>query len=243
MKTTHIFLLLVFTPFISFGQINQSIDIIGGLDYSYRNLTSSSDESLTSQLIESLSEDESGILSWRFGANYNKKITNKLFLKTGLRLASVGYKGLNNTDLRWGSQHDGMGGFDPSLPSNEPSEVQFTYNFWFIDIPIAVRYEVNQKKFSPFFELGVSPSIYITTRTRQETNLDTSTSSFDETRTSFNRLNLVGFASVGFNYNLCEKLQIFAQPIFRYHLTSSREGDYGEHLFTAGLELGVRKNL
>ena len=56
-------------------------------------------------------------------------------------------------------------------------------------------------------------------------------------------------SSFGLNYTLSKKLQIFGQPIFRYHLSSTAERQEGineqildEHLFTIGLEAGIRKN-
>ena len=238
MKTIHIFLLLLFIPFISFGQINQSIDFIGGLDYSYRNLSGGSDNPLESNLIENLANEEHGKLNWRFGTNYNKRLNKKVFLKTGFRIAREGFKARTDISRRLGRKITD----DMIFPEGFHKEI-YGYNFWFLEFPIAARFEINKKKLSPFFELGLAPSYYVFSQTRFSTEFGNKSHYFRENNSDFNAFHLLAFASFGYNYSLNENLQLFGQTVFRYHLTSSRAGPVKERLFTAGLELGVRKNL
>ena len=241
MKMKLIVILLFIAPIVGFSQINQSIDFVGGIDYSYRNLTTSSDDETIQERLDNLDEKESGKLNWRIGFNYNRKIAKQWFLRTGLRLASVGFKGEKRTDLRWAGEHDGMGGWIPN-----PSlihEIQFVNDYWFAEIPIAGRFELNEKKLTSFFELGIAPSIYLTTRTQEITDLGTTTKFSNNNTPELEKVHLVGFIAFGLNYSINDKFQFFGQPTFRYHTTRLIEGQIEEHLLNYGIELGIRRKI
>jgi len=240
MKTSLVLSLLILLPFLVVSQINSSIDFIAGLDYSYRNLSTSSDDAIVLGILENRDEKESGKTNWRFGLNYNRKLTNNIFFKTGLRLASVGFEGEKKTELRWGSELVG-GMFEPD--PNLPREVQIINDYWFLEIPVGIRYEIIHKKLIPFFELGVSPSIYLTTRVTSKTDIGDSTAFNKNNQTDFNQFHLVGYISMGLNYNLNENIQFFGQPIFRYHLTELVDAPIEEHFYVAGIEVGLRKKI
>lgn len=241
MKTTLIATLVLIIPFLGFSQINQSIDVIGGMDYSYRSLSASGEDATSMGIIEIRDNIEIGNVSWRVGFNYNLRLTNKVFLKTGLRFASVGYKEKKRTGLRWGSEYDGEGGWipDPSLPH----EIQLVDDYWFTEIPIVARYEINQKKLSPFFELGISPTIFLAARLRRKNDIGSDTEFLNTEVHRFNRFHLVGFISFGLNYSLNDNYQLFGQPAFRYHFTDLVDNPIGERLYNFGIEVGVRRVL
>lgn len=246
MKVKIITTLILLIPILGFSQINQSIDFIGGTEYSYRNLTTSTENGF----LESRDNRESGKINSRIGFNYNRRLTNKIFLKTGLRLVNSGYK--DELSLTWSV-------LNPT-PAHT-TEYQLAHNYSFIEIPIAGRFEINQKKLSPFFELGISPSIYIKTRTKlistneqssqsepapgapsfEPYELDTEFLKRDDS--NFNKLHFVGFISFGMNYSLTDKFQFFGQPTFRYHLTKLEDAPINEYLFNCGIEIGVRRKI
>ena len=192
-------------------------------------------------ILENRDNKESAKFNWRIGFNYNRRLTSKIVLKTGLRLASVGYKGEKKTGLRWGSEHDGMGGWipDPSLPH----EIQLVHDYWFTELPIAGRFEINQKKLSPFFELGISPSVYMTTRTKTITDIGTNSEFQNGDVHNFNKLHIVGFISFGLNYSINDRNQLFGQPTFRYHLTKLADAPISENLYNFGIEIGIRRKI
>lgn len=239
MKKVLSFLVFVF-PSLAFSQTNSSIDLIAGLEYSYRSLSTSSKEEIVVGMLENRNDKESGKLNWRVGFNYNRRLSNKFHLKTGIRLASVGYEGEKKTGLRYASEFvtPELWVPDPSLPH----EVQFIYDYWFAEIPIIGRFEFADRKVAPFLEFGIAPSVYVTTRTKTVTDLGTDVS-FDDgvDAFNFNRFHLVGIFSVGVNFTVSEKMQLFGQPTFRYHLTQLADAAIEEHLFNYGLEIGVRR--
>lgn len=240
MKTQLIQLLFILIPTITFSQMNSSFDFIFGIENSYRSLKTSSEDPFIQGLIESRDGRESNIMNWRIGFNYNKRLTTKLFLKTGIRLASVGYEDEKKTDLRWPSEIGPNGYvFDPSLPH----EIQLTHNYWFLEIPLALRFEFTNKKFSPFIESGISPSVYLTTRTTSVTDIGTDVTYQKNGTSDFTSMHLVGMVSIGTNFTVNEKFQLFGQATYRYHLTKLADAPIEEHLYNYGIEIGVRRSI
>lgn len=134
-----LFLLL---PFIGSSQMRSSFDLVMGIEHSYRKLTGGSVE-----FMQTRDDKETGKSNWRFGFNYNRRLTEKLFLKTGARLASVGFNGEKRM-LKWPSEIDSNGAWtpDPTLIH----EYQEINDYWFFEIPIIGRYEFGGKKLIPF---------------------------------------------------------------------------------------------
>ena len=240
MKTKIISSLFVVLPIFSFAQISSSIDLIAGIEYSYRNLTVAPNVIDLITTIDSRNNREEEKLNWRFGFNYNKRLSSNLFLKTGIRLASVGYADEKRTDLRWPSEIGPNGYvFDPTLPH----EMQLIYDYWFLEIPLIGRYEFSNKKFSPFVEAGISPSYYLTTKTKTITDLDTNTTSQRGGNGSYSNLHLVGVIAVGANYSINEKFQLFGQGTYRRHFTKLVDAPIRGYLYNYGFEFGVRRKI
>jgi len=237
MKLKSIAILLLIIPFLSSAQMNSSFDFIVGIEQSYRSLSLAPDAFVPINIIDLRDTNESAKFNWRIGFNYNKRLSNKFFLKSGIRLASVGYKGEKQTDLRWPSEISQEGYmYDPSLFH----ELQLVYNYWFIEVPLVARYEFSSKKFSPFLEAGVSPSYYLTTRTTTITDLGTSTTSMRGGNSPFTNLHLVGVLSLGANYDITDQMQLFGQVIYRRHFSKLVVAPIQEYLYNYGLEFGIR---
>jgi hypothetical protein len=233
MQLKLIVLLFLSCPIFGFGQTKQSIDLVGGVDYSYRFLTGSgSDKSV----INFRNNGEIGHIGWRTGFNYNRRLSNKFFVRTGLRLSSIGYKS-TITNLQWPIQNNnGTYEPDPTLPH----ELQTFYDYSFVEIPLVGRYEFNQKKWAPFVELGVFNSMLLKARAR--TILGTNTIS-QSAISNVKKNHLTGFMSFGLNYSINDHYQIFAQTSARYNLTRLYNATPNEHLFGLGGELGIRRQL
>ena len=78
MKEKFIAVLILIIPILGFGQINQTIDFISGIEYSYRNLTTSSEEGIAVGMMENRDDKETGKINWRLGFNYNLRLSNKI---------------------------------------------------------------------------------------------------------------------------------------------------------------------
>ncbi|MEM9822024.1 MAG: hypothetical protein AAF985_13165 [Bacteroidota bacterium] len=230
MKANHLFLYFLLLPLCSFAQSKSTLDFIAGTSYTavYK---------FDSYLAASGSLDYPGRFNFRLGVNYNRRLNRQLWLKTGVRLVREGFKSSLITDLRWGSENEGGQWVpDPALPR----EIQFYYDFVFIEVPLALRYEIGQKKFTPFIEAGVSPYIFTTYIQTTKTNLDKEVD-FDRSAAMAKNFVLVGQFSLGLNYRLSERWTLFGQSIARYHLTErAQEPAIGATNINIGLELGGR---
>ncbi len=244
MKRISILTALFFLPLLVFSQINTSLDFVGGVDFTYRNMTTVKNASFSDSLIVRIfDENETGKINFRFGFNFNKRISKNIFFKTGLRFASLGYqRKYDVNELRWGNQQTG-GVFDPNIPGEGATISKLIYNYLFFEVPLIARYEFSQKKFTPFVELGVSPSIFLKSRSKIIDN-DGKSRTSDNNSDNHSNFHLVSVISFGGNYNINEGLQFFAQPTFRYHFTRLfKEGSVKEYLWNVGLEVGIRKRL
>jgi hypothetical protein len=231
--------LLIALPFIVFSQPNSTVDLVGGADYAFRFLKNTSDDLATQVIMDVREQDEFGKLNFRAGFNFNRRLFGQLWLRTGLRWASVGYVVQDADDLRWPSEFDPNTGTytpDPSLPH----QLKLSREYWFVEAPLVARLETGKKKLKSFFEIGVSPHIYLTTHTKQVTDLETEQ---DFGADDVNTLSLAGIVSIGFQYQATKRTALFFQPIFRYHLTPLSDGPIRENLYNYGLEAGVRKGI
>jgi len=236
--TTFIFL---FLSLYSFSQSNNSIDFVVGIDQTYRNIFATESTDLANLLLAS-SEEEKPKMNWRLGVNYKKALSEKNYLKLGARLSSLGYK-QTFEGLIFGSQLDILiGNQDTIVNENVPSNTTFSRDFWFVELPVSFGWIKSNEKFSIFAEAGLSPNVLITTRTKTVTDLDKSVDfqKIPGSRT-FNLSAVIGF---GLSYRLSERSAIFGQPSFRYHFTSlGSENIVKEHLYSYGIEFGLRKAL
>lgn len=230
MKTEAI-LIVFFLPLFGYSQTN-SIDLIGSLDLTYRALITQ--EFIGDNIIEER-QDEVPKLNWRAGFNFNQQLFEKWFLKTGLQLASVGYRSAKK-ELRFGDQHDGSGGFDETSTRIQ----QLTIDYLFLEIPLMLRYEWQREKWAPFVEGGVSTSYYLVTRLTTSIEND-DTTRLDNQSDAAIPIYFVANASFGMNYNISEQWQAFGQSIFRFHLNPISKEVIKEYLYGLGLEMGVRR--
>lgn len=241
MKLNTILIIFLIIPAFTFGQFNQSFDFVTGLEYSYRSLRLTLDEDIIEEVRETKNRIDSKQLNWRFGVNYNYRVTDKVVFKTGIRLASVGYK-TEMEGLSWGIGQNGQEG---PIPNAGSLDLQQTANQWFLQVPLVGRYEMGKRKLQPFFELGVSPALYVNTRGSifsRSANKDVFQSSrkIDQ----LNEFHVIGLLSFGANYNINDNLQLFGQPAFRYHFTRLLDLMGGtENLLNYGIEVGIRRKL
>ncbi len=235
----HFFHLLILISTLGLNAQDSSVDVMLGLDYSFRHLYFQADDPSTNFMVEARAAEAPSINA-RFGLNYNHKIGEHKWIKTGLRIADLGYKLGLTTDLVWPSELEtGVFIFDPSLPH----EIQFINNLIFIEIPLALRYEFKQTKWTPFVEMGVSTSLFVGNYKQQVTDISSDFKYEPASSTSQRNLQMAAVFSFGLIQDYTENLQVFIQPSFRYHLTAWQKSTIREHLTNGGIEIGVRRKI
>ncbi len=219
---------------------NALIDVIMGVDYSYRRLVFSEDEFVPNLIGTQRNEEEAPSINARIGLNYHRKIGHQSWMKTGLRMADLGYKLEARTGLIWPSEIEtGVFILDPSLPH----EVQIVNNYLFLEIPLVYRYESSSSKWKPFVEIGLAPNVYLANYQQEITDIYTRFDLIQETNAQQSTLQIAAIFSFGLIYDFSEHYQIFTQPSFRYHLNPWQKSEITEYLINGGIEIGIRKKL
>lgn len=218
------------------------MDFSLGVGSSYRSLINT-DNSMSSMEVISLRDAlGSAGSNWSIGMSLNKQLSANSYLKTGLRLSSLSYYVTKDDGLRWPTQHDGNGSFDPFADSGEPfasNSISLSRAYWFMELPILIRLEKHYKIFSPYLEAGVSAHYYLTTGFTQETE-NTKDRNFSKEE-QVNALNFFGNISVGCNYQVKNSLQLFTQANLSHQLNKLSDTPVSERLYTYGIEIGFRK--
>ena len=223
-------LLMLCIPFSLTGQSKTSIDLVVGLENSFRNFSSTEVDGGRFQPISDNGKDakDSPRLTYRFGFNLNQRLGDgDFYLKTGLRYSYNNYV-TNLSGLRWGTE------FDPGSGTivDDPNRIEIHNRNSFFELPIAIRKNLTDNKIQPFVELGCS------------TLLHWDKLGFSNTSAIPNKLrslHFLGSLSFGIHYEMKESVKLFLQPIFRYHLTHLGDEAFSEHLYNYGAEVGLRK--
>jgi hypothetical protein len=102
-----------------------------------------------------------GKIAYRYGLNFNQRIKSNLYFKTGFRYAKVGYQS-EVKELRFGNDIQiAIASGDVVVEDIPTHEFQEEYSYTFIEIPLMVRYELKNHRFTPFFEIGMWPNFYV----------------------------------------------------------------------------------
>lgn len=220
-----VIVLFLFVGNISFGQIKSSVDVLGGINVSFRIID---DNGSAVEMVRN--ETETPKSNYHLGFNFNLRIASKLNLKTGLRLASLGYK----------TQERVL-----TFSTGEMTRIQFFYDYLFLEIPVTLRYEFsNDNTLKPFVEMGISPTYYATNRVvKIQDEEEETTYERNPSNTGFKTFHLTGNVAVGLNYYLSEETCLFFQFNYKHHLTNLVNTDFKEHLWSYGGELGIRRSI
>jgi hypothetical protein len=160
----------------------------------------------------------------RFGVlyvNQNEHIT----FKTGLNLTVMGEK-YDLSNAQWGTQHNGNGGFDPTLPSREP--IYYTQNYNLLEIPFLFHFDFrHHTKWTPYGEIGLAMNV-----------------SSRNNNSSTNQPSLAfpsATANLGLQYEYKPNLFLFVQPSFTAMTTQfNRKVAFPANTYLFNLEVGAR---
>lgn len=226
-RITFSLLLAMLFPAFSFSQYLTSLDFISSVDYNEN----------AHRLVEFREPISRGSISsrstfnYRIGANFNARLYDAVYLKTGIRYSEMGLRNMEYVDefnTFW----------DPSVVGSS-NFVHISYYLRFIEIPIALRYQLGKGPLSFFFEGGLSSNIYINSQQIFTTKDYSETTNY---RDGVSRINYAIIFSVGINYSFSQKHQFFFQPIgraFRKRL----DGRSTNKPTSLGLEIGFRYTL
>ncbi len=234
------FACLFLFPVLATGQARHYFAPVFSIDYGYRYLSESGNMSdcgnsiPPDEIMESRNNRESWRWNYRAGVDFHFRLSDRWWLKTGLRAARMGYDGGTISGFTWPSEFEtGEYVFDPTLPHS----VHYTYDYWFLEIPITGRYVFSKGRWAPYAEMGVSPMIHL--KSVHQANYDVGPD-HKSTYQSCPPINLFAQAAVGVQYETGSGRQLFVQPTYRLQLNSLKDVQIEERLFAFGLEFGAR---
>ncbi len=209
------------------------------LEFGIQNNTDFNLEANTFQL----PYNKTSVSSPRIGFNYYKRFSKGLSLKTGLHLSNrpTKTKKTISSIIELAFFYDTLTGqtiFEERYVNN--TEVSYSNNF-FIEVPLNFKFDLNQNKLRPFFELGFSTSIYW--KSKIKTTLE------DQTSISWNRLKehrkliiLTNFA-LGLSYQVNDNYAINLTSFSQLDIkgVQGREGRTQNILY--GLRIGLQKTI
>lgn len=174
-----------------------------------------------------------------FGFGASIAVGRRTLLRTSMHFGQYGdrqWTGPNG--FRWGSQRDGMGGFDPYALGEPDLEPDVRNRHLFIEGTVALRrvFPGFRSPWRPFVEGGLSVGGYGTSVNRTEGQ-----EAVSKTINRFRSTAIIGRFGVGADYNFNDHIGMYAMPVLQYHLRSLNErGLTPVHPWRLTLELGVR---
>jgi hypothetical protein len=159
--------------------------------------------------------------SYRFGSNFNFRITENGIVKTGLRYV----KQVQNI-----FQNRLQNGF-----------LYFEYiNEYYIEIPIIYRYEISNKKISMYTEFGLSPHLFLKGELEKGVASDLSIEDYEIPYLKDRRIRLSYIFGIGVNFSPSPKIQLFFQPTYRYYPLIGTQSAPAIGTMNIGVEFGIR---
>ena len=158
---------------------------------------------------------------------------------------------LEGSELRWGLQHDGNGGFNPDIPNPEPliGNIESSTIHRFLEVPLRLTYISSGDQTRFYISTGIAPRVHIRSvskvRHEKPDNGGTDRSTSQISSANFDRIQFSVLGSAGVEIELAGTT-LFAGPRIQFQqLRGTSDSINGPHHFEAGyfqlgLEMGVR---
>ena len=209
-----------------------TIDLIVGADYSYRTIGGDPRIAGVRQSISHRSRQEKPKSNYRFGFNYSYYLTDRFYLKSGVRLSNPGFK------------TGPVNSYNPTLDINSFDKQlllageRLEFNYILIEIPYVMRYVYSLNWCRSYLEAGFSSNIYLHTQIKTKTIGQELLS--HRKHEQIRKHNLLVNLSIGGEMVLSRDMSWFVQIIGRYQLDNLRQSDLIEKIGSLGVESGVR---
>ena len=210
MKKVILFFALL-TPFLSGAQILTTLD--GVVSYDVINSNS---------FTSSFSSGRSSIASLRFGANFNFRVFDKGFMKTGLRYAR---------------QSDVFISFTPSTTTSDE------INEYYLEMPLIFRHEFKQGSYTPYIEIGGSTHLFLNGVRKLNSFGMLTEEDFDPPYLNGKRFRFAIVIALGLQFKMSTHHLIFFQPTMRRFLPIDLGFNSSLVTTNIGFEVGIRRVL
>lgn len=228
----------------AFGQDNATethkllIGVTASPDICFRTLQNTDGSSTTDMIIDLRNDNESPKFSYSTGLSFCYNLTRHWGIETGLQYSNKGFKFVNS-DPTFSDQIDPRYGFIYTPQGPTPTKITFIYNFNYLDIPLRTIFTVGNRKVRFISSVGITTNILISatnTSIVEYENADTDRKT-QEQGYDYKTVNFSPTASVGIDWQLCDKFNLRVEPTFRYGLLKIIDAPITEYLWSGGLNL------
>jgi hypothetical protein len=236
MKLAFIFPLLLITS-TSFAQDIQSpapktsqkkiqIGVNVSPDYCYRTLGNPSGGDTAAAIIGRRNGFETSRIGYTAGVSLQYRINDLISLEGGVQFSSKGYE-IDN--IRVTDYNNPQGG----------DEAKLIYEYQYIDIPLKANFFIGKKRLRFIGSTGIAANIFIADKsTLKYTKVDKPDESVPRLSGAPNMLSLSSLVSAGIDYKINDWMNVRIEPVFRYGLIKMYDAPIGQHLYSAGLNVG-----
>jgi len=208
--------IISFLPSSLTAQYNGSFDFSAGIDYSYVLLVND-DIDPSSFFSLGASDRLKGGMGYKVSIAINSNLNEDSYLKFG---------------MKW-SEHRMIKYSERVL-----GEKTKLYKFNFLEFPIAVRRDMQQRHFSPYVEFEISPIIFLNTESKF---LEREIEASNEYEGNMNAVDMSASIAGGYNLKFKERWAMFYQVSYRIHLVGiDLQFASKHHFYNFGFETGFR---
>jgi len=208
-------------------------------DYCYRRLTN--DDAYYDFIVDSRDDREHALFGYTAGVNARYYLSSHWGIDCGIQYSKKGFQN-NISGLTFGDMIDPRYGFIYVDPLTEPFiPEKFVDNFYYLEMPIRAIYVMGKKKMRFLASLGLMPGMLVrSTHDMVGKNLEGNsiTRSFNQTD-DFKKFLLSPIVSLGLDYKISDKINLSAEPTFRYGVMKLIDAPVSAHLWSAGLNVAI----
>ena len=232
-----VFSLLLFIPFAATAQliikrnpaVQQQLWVGVTVSPDYNNRILSSDGSMAAGIVkDNRNKKEVGQIGYTAGLTVNYTMNKKFSIETGVQYAQKGYR-TKKENLVW-----------PQPSPAFPTTSKFIYDYFFLDIPLQVKYTTGSGNCRFFYTAGLVMNIFLegeATGIFEYANGSKDKSTGPATNNA-KKISLSPLLGAGVDYTFKPRMHFQLAPVFRYGITKMIDAPVSEHVWNAGLNLG-----
>jgi hypothetical protein len=208
-------------------------------DYCYRSLTNNDGSEFSSRIIDVRNAIEKQKIAYTGGINANYSLSKSIAIESGLQYSNKGYA-ISYSDLTFGDMIDPRYGYVyDTLGLTVPIATGIIYNHIYLDIPLRAIISLGERRLRYVASIGIVTNILLkATQTTVSESLNGDKKRETKTQLEdFKTLNFSPMISVGLDYKVNDRLNLRAEPTFRYGLLKIIDAPVSAYLWTAGLNI------
>jgi len=208
-------------------------------DYCYRTLKNNGGNAMASTVFDIRNSSEEYKIGYTAGLNACYNFSERFGIELGVQYSNKGYT-YKMSDLSFGDLIGSGNGIVYSTPTGQvPVEAKYRYNFIYLDVPARAIFYLGTKKVRFVASVGVTTNILLKatlTSVSEYEDGNTKRETYDQ-EYDFKSLNVSPTISAGLDYSINNKLNLRAEPTFRYGLIEIIDAPITAYLWNAGMNI------